>query len=681
MRFFFSRATRRLEAIRLTSASSALLLVARRGRVVKGTAPSEEIRTIASKACQENMEAQTNATDSVAEDYATWSQEQLIERVTQLENELKIKNLRYASSSKSCDHVRALKQNHSLDTTREKKPLRTARTERKFEPSKYSTRLVAFKLAYLGKRYNGFESQKSVTPLPTIEEELWKAFNKARLIFPDVASPRQPGEVNWDGCEYSKCGRTDKGVSAFGQVIGIRVRSNRPLAKRRAEKGAQGVGKGEHQEGAGEESSMSTMDPEDPTRGFNSYARPGSVELASPSLSPSRLSPRMSATHESTLADPDYEDALNFDPVADEIPYCSLLNRLLPPDIRILAWCPAPPQDFSARFSCRERQYRYFFTQPAFMPTPSHLEFPTQKGRAAPAGKMRDGWLDIAQMREAAKLFEGEHDFRNFCKVDPGKQISNFERRIFHADIEEVEDSTSGLAFVNRADLAPDATPQVGNPKVYTFTLHGSAFLWHQVRHMVAVLFLVGQGLEAPSIVSELLDVTTNPARPVYEMATDTPLVLWNCVFPREDDPERKDVIQWHYAGDDPNRGDQKYGTAGIVDELWKVWRQRKVDEMLAGTLMGVVAQQGRPAGELSVGVPKKESRSQKVFDGGDAPRLQGVYTPVMKKLRMETVDVINERYAMKKGFENSAEMKLLGFRRMNDAVAPGDTSEEKTDK
>ncbi|KAH7346780.1 pseudouridine synthase [Rhexocercosporidium sp. MPI-PUGE-AT-0058] len=584
------------------------------------------------------------------EDYSSWSQERLIERVTLLENELKIKNL-------------------SLTTPKaEQKSFKKPRAERTFDPSKYSTRLIAFKLAYLGKRYNGFECQKSVTPLPTIEEELWKAFNKGRLIFPNITNPLQPGEVNWEGCEYSKCGRTDKGVSAFGQVIGIRVRSNRPLGKRKEKKAADDLKEGDTIEDKSPVGASAGLDG-----GFNTYARDNSVEMSSPALAPSRLPEQEFPTADLDLSDPNFEEALNFDPVADEIPYCSLLNRLLPPDIRILAWCPAPPQDFSARFSCRERQYRYFFTQPAFMPTPNQLELPNQKGQAPPEGKMRDGWLDIEKMREAAKLFEGDHDFRNFCKVDPGKQISNFERRIFFSDIQEVDDSTSGLAFVNHAALAPESVPQTSNPKIYTFTLHGSAFLWHQVRHMVAILFLVGQGLEKPSIISELLDVENNPGRPIYEMATDTPLVLWNCVFPREDDPERKDAIQWHYVGDDAGTGDYKYGTAGIMDELWKVWRERKVDEILASTLLGVVAKQGLEPEKLTL-TRKKGSRSQKVFDGGDIPRLQGVYTPVMKKLKMDSVDIINERYAVRKGFENSADMKLQGFRRLNNPSLLGDT-------
>ncbi|KAK6585891.1 hypothetical protein PZA11_000948 [Diplocarpon coronariae] len=621
-------------------------------------------------------------------DYATWSQEKLIERVTQLENELKSKNLGYDVSFPILPRLGKLKQENSVVSTPEKKKsCKKPRTERSFDPSKYNTRLVAFKLAYLGKRYNGFECTKGFTPLPTIEEELWKAFNKARLIFPDVANPREPGEVNWDGCEYSKCGRTDKGVSAFGQVIGIRVRSNRPMAKRREDKAVEDLGGRSTVQGEttsmNDQESVPTTVPQtvESRQCFNSYARPGSLEMASPALAPSRISPQTNPTPDLVLSDPDCEDSLNFDPVADEIPYCSLLNRLLPPDIRILAWCPAPPRDFSARFSCRERQYRYFFTQPAFMPTPSQLELPLQKNQVALEGKMRDGWLDIEKMREAAKLYEGVHDFRNFCKVDPGKQISNFERRIFLSDIEEVDDSTSGLAFVNGTDFASTSVVPNGNPKVYTFTLHGSAFLWHQVRHMVAILFLVGQGLEKPSIITELLDVENNPGRPAYEMATDTPLVLWNCVFPREDDPGRRDVIQWHYVGDDPRSGDAKYGTAGIMDELWKVWRERKVDEILASTLLDAVAKQGKDAGELSLGEVKKASRSQKVFGGGDMPRLQGLYTPVMEKLRMDTVDVINEKYAVRKGFENSADMKLQGFRRLNKPAVVDDTPVEKVDE
>ncbi|KAH8819994.1 pseudouridine synthase [Xylogone sp. PMI_703] len=550
----------------------------------------------------------------VKENYSDWSHENLVNRVKQLEAELE-------------------KKRTSSPAQIEKRSWKKPRTEREFDPSKYSTRLIALKLAYLGKRYNGLEHHTGhATPLPTIEEELWKALNKARLIFPKVSNHLQPGEVNWEGCEYSKCGRTDKGVSAFGQVVGIRVRSNRPLAK--PKKIAQDV-----------------ADPMEIEDFHNTHPRKNAVESASPPLSPSRLKEQRSS--ELLVDDYDYEETLNFDPIADEIPYPSLLNKLLPPDIRVLAWCPSPPLDFSARFSCRERQYRYFFTQPAFAPIPGSLE---HHGKSA--ARHKDGWLDIKAMREAAKQYIGVHDFRNFCKVDPSKQNFNYERRIFHADIEEVDGSTSLFSFVNQEDFRPDVSIRNDEvqkaPKVYTFTLHGSAFLWHQVRHMVAILFLVGQGLEPPSIVSELLDVEKNPRRPTYEMASDTPLVLWDCIFPREDDPERKDVLEWVYIGDGQGNGDSKFGAMGVMDDLWEVWRERKIDEVLAASLIDVVAKQGVKTTELTAPSSRKAAKSQKLFDGGDTPRLQGTYLPVMKKPRLETIEVINGKYAARKGLENS---------------------------
>ncbi|KAF8863983.1 pseudouridine synthase [Acephala macrosclerotiorum] len=589
-------------------------------------------------------------TEAEKTDYSVWSQDDLIKRVTQLESELNVQT--------------------PPTSTPEKKSRENPRSERVFDPSKYSTRLVAFKLAYLGKRYNGFEYHTgNVTPLPTIEEELWKAFNKARLIFPQGAHPLNPGDVNWEGCEYSKCGRTDRGVSAFGQVIGIRVRSNRPLGNTKQRVKAPATGNGldkllEQSEGPG--GVKNDKAPEPGNDQFNTLPRPDSLEMVSPPLAPSRMQGQDQELEAEPLdpEDPNFEAALNFDPIADEIPYPSLLNRLLPPDIRILAWCPVPPADFSARFSCRERRYRYFFTQPAFPPIPHHFELGMRSKNRQKS--LKDGWLDIDAMREAAKLFEGLHDFRNFCKVDGSKQISNFERRIFFADIEEVEDTTNGLSFVNGSDFLPAGSTAGGNPKVYTFTLHGSAFLWHQVRCMVSLLFLVGQGLEKPSIISELLDVEKNPRRPTYEMATDTPLVLWDCVFPHEGDAERKDVLQWVYVGDEPEKGDTKYGTSALVDDLWKVWRERKIDEMLAGTLIDVVSKQGKPVSELTAGKGSKATKSQKVFDGGDIPKLQGTYTPVMRKPLMATVDVINEKYAVRKGFENAADLKEQGFRRLN---------------
>ncbi|MCJ1391287.1 hypothetical protein MMC18_004150 [Xylographa bjoerkii] len=576
-------------------------------------------------------------------DYASWSPEKLVARVTALEQQLMAANKRYRSQSPSKPPSPRVRP-------------KNLRVERDFDPSKYSTRLIALKFAYLGQRYNGFEHHaNNKTPLPTIEEVMWKALMKARLIFPTEPLVTE-GEVNWEGCDYSKCGRTDKGVSAFGQVIGIRVRSNRPLPKEMSE----------------------------PELEKKSVTSNESLETASPPLQPQEDDFTMSLE----LDDATLDEPLSFHPIRDEVPYAQVLNRLLPSDIRILAWCPAPPVDFSARFSCRERRYRYFFTQPAFNTSPGAEAITHQSSNSNSI--RREGWLDIPAMKAAAKLFEGLHDFRNLCKIDASKQIDNFERRIFHSEIREVDPASEPAAYISGSQFSEFATSSTSNgipdtssaatqsqtPKLYMFILHGSAFLWHQVRHMIAVLFLVGQGLESPEMVSQLLDIKATPKKPIYEMAEDAPLVLWDCIFPREGSTSREDALEWIYIGDQRFHGDPrevksngKFGLGGVVDDMWKIWRQRKMDEVLAGMLLNVVVGQGKDAGE---GLGREEEHrtivktaSQKVYYGGDSARLKGKYIPLMERERMESVETINARYAIRKGFEQEEGVRDSGFRQV----------------
>lgn len=577
-------------------------------------------------------------------DYTTWSNSSLIDRITELERQLHSRNTQYTASTRpGCAPVAegiyepaipappssiqpTKKRAHSPDDIVHKPaPSQKFKEERDFDPSKYNTRFIALKFAYLGQQYNGLEhTNGNTTPLPTVEEILWKAMRRTRLILPETSSADEPNDtqprelrpycIHWDGCDYSKAGRTDRGVSAFGQVIGIRVRSARPKPVPK------------------------DIDQEIGNEGMQ-------VEQST---------------------DQDWDD------IADEFSYVQILNRVLPDDIRVLAWCPNPPPEFDARFSCRERRYRYFFTQPAFSPTPGALGFENRAGNGqGPREKYREGWLDIEAMSEAAKYFEGTHDFRNFCKLDTSKQIKNFERIIFRSEIERVDPKTNPLGYVTRPGFQSreDSTQDVdmmssdqcteAPPHVYSFTLYGSAFLWHQVRHMVAILFLVGQGLEPPSIVADLLDVIKTPRKPSYEMASDAPLVLWDCIFPDESSGSRDDALNWVYAGDPRHnksrsaKSDSKFGMKGVVDGLWSVWRQRKMDEILAGALLDLTVQQGDQTlieqMESKQGSGKKQSRGVKIWQGAEDTRTGGKYVPVMKKSRNEPVEVQNARWLASK--------------------------------
>ena len=607
--------------------------------------------------------------------YASWPRERLVERIKALDARLlqlqsdvgrlvvTVWHGLQGADSVGRDHDIAANSNHSQPALEPAK----VRLGRKIDRSKYSTRLIALKFAYLGQNYNGFEYHaNNTTPLPTIEEVLWKALHKSHLVFPTPNTAIADGEPNWEGCEYSKCGRTDRGVSAFGQVVGLRVRSNRPRNKMESVESAEH----KHVEGLkGRE--------RDQNEGYSN-------------------------TGPATTSAPPLEETIDFHPIHDEIPYCQVLNRLLPPDIKVLAWCPAPPPDFSARFSCKERRYEYFFTQPAFTPTTGSAGL-TGLPHAKTHPRAREGWLDIEAMRTAAKKFEGLHDFRNFCKIDASKQIENFERRIFFADILPLRPEEYPASYMinplfqqheptQPSPGSPTPPVEVGastaspSPTLYVFRLNGSAFLWHQVRHMISILFLIGQGLEAPTLIDELLDVSHNPCKPHYEMADDAPLVLRDCIFPRKGEgvvDSAKDALEWVYVGDyvgqeqggikrngtgGSKSGDGKYGTGGVVDDMWRLWRGKKIDEVLAGLLLNVVVnQEHRPSPHVgnsrtNDAVVSSHRGSQKIFLGGNSPKLAGKYVPVMQRPRMESVEVINRKFTKKKeavGVEVGVEVEV----------------------
>ena len=91
-----------------------------------------------------------------------------------------------------------------------------------------------------------------------------------------------------------------------------------------------------------------------------------------------------------------------------ELPYMIMLNRNLPPDIRVLDWAAVDP-DFNARFSCISRTYKYFFPR-------GNMNLDVSYCMSSCTSLL---WLSMAMqvMRQAAQVFIGQHDFRNFCKV------------------------------------------------------------------------------------------------------------------------------------------------------------------------------------------------------------------------------------------------------------------------
>ncbi|XP_018089389.1 pseudouridine synthase 3 L homeolog isoform X1 [Xenopus laevis] len=208
-----------------------------------------------------------------------------------------------------------------------------------------------------------------------------------------------------------------------------------------------------------------------------------------------------------------------------EIRYVHILNRVLPPDIRVLSWAPVLPS-FSARFSCGSRTYRYLF----------------------PCAQ-----LDVEAMDKAARLLEGTHDFRNLCKMDVANGVLNFTRTVLSA----------------RVGPVPEIPGDMGPFQLYHLQITGLAFLYHQVRCIMGVLFLVGQGKEKPEVITELLDVVKNPRKPQYNMAVEFPLVLYNCHF---------DDVQWV---------SEKEAQSLTVAHLQRLWTQEAVKTQILFMAIG----------------------------------------------------------------------------------------------
>jgi tRNA pseudouridine38-40 synthase len=142
------------------------------------------------------------------------------------------------------------------------------------------------------------------------------------------------------------------------------------------------------------------------------------------------------------------------------------VNAALPAQVAVL-WACEVPEAFHARYSALSRSYRYILLNDTVRPAAAH-------GRV--------GWfhlpLDVAQMRSAARLLVGEHDFSAFRSSEC--QARSPVRTLHAIDIE-----ACGIYVV--------------------FDLRANAFLHHMVRNLVGSLVYVGTGKRDAGWVGDVL--------------------------------------------------------------------------------------------------------------------------------------------------------------------------------
>ena len=156
------------------------------------------------------------------------------------------------------------------------------------------------------------------------------------------------------------------------------------------------------------------------------------------------------------------------------------MNSLLPNDIRILQ-CEPSTIEFNPNKDSKSKEYHYYFCtdtirNPIFHDTIAHIP--------SNAKALTTRILDIELIRQACKLFVGEHDFYSFAKRDT--TMSSTIRTIFSCEILEAQ------------------SLMLGN-KVYYLKIMGEGFLGYMIRYIAGALFALGREQISLSDISEAL--------------------------------------------------------------------------------------------------------------------------------------------------------------------------------
>ncbi|XP_068191200.1 pseudouridylate synthase 1 homolog [Antennarius striatus] len=111
---------------------------------------------------------------------------------------------------------RANEENDSAESIQTTKRIKTEE-ESNEEEKKYPKRKVVLLMAYSGKGYYGMQRNPKNTEFRTIEDDLVTALIKSGCI------PEEHG-TDMRKMSFQRCARTDKGVSAAGQVVSLKLR-------------------------------------------------------------------------------------------------------------------------------------------------------------------------------------------------------------------------------------------------------------------------------------------------------------------------------------------------------------------------------------------------------------------------------------------------------------------------
>lgn len=167
------------------------------------------------------------------------------------------------------------------------------------------------------------------------------------------------------------------------------------------------------------------------------------------------------------------------------------VNAHLPEDVRVVS-VQKVPADFHARFNACGKQYRYYVWNHGAMN-------PLLRTQAWHVPKD----LDLAAMREAAKLFLGKHDFKSFA-ANRDYEMECTVRTMHRCEIQK-------------------------KGPLLTFIIEGDGFLYKMCRGIVGTLVQLGHGKIAVADVKHIL--AAKDRRVAGMTAPAHGLVLWKVFY------------------------------------------------------------------------------------------------------------------------------------------------------
>ena len=142
-------------------------------------------------------------------------------------------------------------------------------------------------------------------------------------------------------------------------------------------------------------------------------------------------------------------------------------STVLPSDISVTS-CEEASKDFHSRFSALKKTYKYVIytgklNNPFYNRYSHHIKHP----------------LDLENMKKAAKLIEGEKDFK--CFMAQGSPVNDTVRTVYGIEIEKKDD-------------------------IIEIEVTGNGFLYNMVRIIAGTLVAVGGGKISPSEIENIID-------------------------------------------------------------------------------------------------------------------------------------------------------------------------------